>query len=47
MLRKYEPPDVPGYFEQYVWPAYELHVEQIVRSPRYSVLDGTMNSGVA
>ncbi|XP_052813220.1 nicotinamide riboside kinase 1-like [Mya arenaria] len=27
--RDYDPPDVPGYFEQYVWPLHEKHMEAI------------------
>lgn len=31
-LRSYEPPDVPGYFEQFVWPTYITHFEQVLRT---------------
>lgn len=26
-IRTYDPPDVPGYFEQVVWPEYERHLQ--------------------
>lgn len=43
VTRTYEPPDVPGYFEQYVWPAYEGHVEKIRGNTSVRLLDGRMS----
>ncbi|TKR92791.1 hypothetical protein L596_007370 [Steinernema carpocapsae] len=41
----YVPADMPGYFEQIVWPAYEEHyrhtVEMANEDPRITFLDGT------
>lgn len=46
-IRVYEPPDVPGYFEQIVWPEYEKHKEAIINNKdllkNIKFFDGTYN----
>ncbi|KAI6233061.1 hypothetical protein M3Y99_00967900 [Aphelenchoides fujianensis] len=39
----YDPPDLPGYFDQLVWPAYEEHLKstQALDDPRVSFVDGS------
>ncbi|XP_021346155.1 nicotinamide riboside kinase 2-like [Mizuhopecten yessoensis] len=39
--RNYEPPDVPGYFDQIVWPAYLESREEIKDQSDITFLDGT------
>lgn len=29
--RVYDPPDVPGYFDEYVWPTYITHYDEVLR----------------
>jgi nicotinamide/nicotinate riboside kinase len=42
--RTYDPPDVPGYFDQCVWPEYEKHRDEVFRQvPNVIVIDGTQN----
>ncbi|KAK6636619.1 hypothetical protein RUM43_010281 [Polyplax serrata] len=39
--RVYQPPDVPGYFEKYVWPSYLVHYEEVLRkSSNVVYIDG-------
>lgn len=45
LKRTYDPPDLPGYFEECVWPEYEKHLQEIkwnVIDVHY--LDGTANN---
>ncbi|KAL0276452.1 UNVERIFIED_CONTAM: hypothetical protein PYX00_004021 [Menopon gallinae] len=30
-VRTYDPPDVPGYFDKYVWPHYLIHYEEVLK----------------
>jgi hypothetical protein len=40
-VRTYDPPDVPGYFDQCIWPEYEKHRDQVFRQvPDVIVIDG-------
>ncbi|XP_033750516.1 nicotinamide riboside kinase 1-like [Pecten maximus] len=39
--RDYDPPDVPGYFDQIVWPAYLNNLEGIKDQTDITFLDGT------
>ncbi|KAH7728367.1 Protein T27A3.6 [Aphelenchoides avenae] len=32
--RTYDPPDVPGYFDQVVWPSYQVHLENALAMAR-------------
>ncbi|KAI6208022.1 Molybdopterin converting factor, subunit 2 [Aphelenchoides besseyi] len=38
----YDPPDLPGYFDEIVWPAYEEHLKsaQALKDPRISFVNG-------
>lgn len=39
--RVYDPPDVPGYFEDYVWPSYRLHYREVLtKSTNVVYIDG-------
>lgn len=41
-VRTYEPADVPGYFEQVVWPEYERHVKlALTINPDLKLIHGT------
>lgn len=41
-MRTYQPPDVPGYFEKYVWPLYLVHYEEVLRkSVNMTYVDGS------
>ncbi|VDM62862.1 unnamed protein product [Angiostrongylus costaricensis] len=44
--RKYDPPDVPGYFEEVAWPAYQQHLQKALALARedchISFLDVTL-----
>ncbi|XP_069687897.1 nicotinamide riboside kinase 1 [Periplaneta americana] len=43
-VRTYDPPDVPGYFDQCVWPEYEKHRDQVfTQVPNVTVIDGTLD----
>ncbi|ETN73057.1 molybdopterin converting factor, subunit 2 [Necator americanus] len=46
--RKYDPPDVPGYFEEVVWPAYQQHLQRALaiarEDRRISFLDVTSDT---
>lgn len=43
-VRPYEPPDVPGYFDQCVWPEYEKHRDEVFKQvPNVIVIDGNHN----
>lgn len=40
--RIYKPPDVPGYFEKYVWPLYLIHYDEVLRKcTNVTYLDGS------
>lgn len=40
-IRTYDPPDVPGYFDQFVWPEYEKHRDQVFKEvPNVILIDG-------
>jgi uridine kinase len=40
-LKTYDPPDVPGYFDQCVWPEYEKHRDEVYRDvPDVILIDG-------
>ncbi|KDR12668.1 Nicotinamide riboside kinase 1, partial [Zootermopsis nevadensis] len=40
-IRTYDPPDVPGYFDQCVWPEYEKHRDQVFKEvPNVILIDG-------
>ncbi|WAQ98838.1 NRK1-like protein [Mya arenaria] len=41
--RDYDPPDVPGYFEQYVWPLHEKHMEAIIYLGNTDSLEDRVN----
>lgn len=30
-VRTYDPPDVPGYFDKYVWPHYLIHYQEVLK----------------
>jgi nicotinamide/nicotinate riboside kinase len=38
----YDPPDVPGYFDQIVWPAYEQHVARVQPDNKCVFVDGSV-----
>ncbi|XP_060064074.1 nicotinamide riboside kinase 1-like [Ylistrum balloti] len=40
--RDYDPPDVPGYFDKIVWPAYLNNFEEIKDMTGITFLDGTI-----
>jgi hypothetical protein len=43
-VRTYDPPDVPGYFDQCVWPEYEKHRDEVFRQvPNVILIDGNQN----
>lgn len=40
-IRTYDPPDVPGYYDQCVWPEYEKHRDQVFKQiPDVILIDG-------
>lgn len=39
-VRVYEPPDIPGYFDQVVWPEYEKHRDEVLPKGNIRVYDG-------
>lgn len=39
--RVYDPPDVPGYFEQIVWPHYLKNFEEFRKNNKIKILDGS------
>lgn len=41
--RRYEPPDIVGYFEGYVWPLYEKHFRKFSDSGEVIMLNGSMS----
>lgn len=42
--RVYDPPDIIGYFEGYVWPLYEKHFKKFSDSGEVIMLNGTMSN---
>lgn len=42
--RVYDPPDIIGYFEGYVWPLYEKHFKKFSDSGEVIILNGSMSS---
>ncbi|KHJ74733.1 molybdopterin converting factor, subunit 2 [Oesophagostomum dentatum] len=46
--RSYDPPDIPGYFEEVLWPAYQQHLQKALafarEDRRISFLDVTSDS---
>ncbi|PNF38051.1 hypothetical protein B7P43_G02355 [Cryptotermes secundus] len=43
-VRPYDPPDVPGYFDQCIWPEYEKHRDEVFKQvPNVIVIDGNQN----
>ena len=42
--RSYDPPDVPGYFEQIVWPQSEIYKKEIIHDKSIIFFDGTDKS---
>lgn len=42
--RVYDPPDIIGYFEGYVWPLYEKHFKKFADSGEVIILNGNMSS---
>lgn len=42
--RVYDPPDIIGYFEGYVWPLYEKHFKKFSDSGEVIMLNGSMSS---
>lgn len=42
-VRVYDPPDIPGYFEQVVWPEYVKNRDQVLLKPDVRVLDGALS----
>jgi uridine kinase len=44
-IRTYDPPDVPGYFDQCVWPEYEKHRDQVFKQiPDVILVDGNQDN---
>ncbi|XP_054286549.1 nicotinamide riboside kinase 1-like isoform X2 [Macrosteles quadrilineatus] len=44
-VRTYDPPDVPGYFEQVVWPEYERHLQlALTISDNLQLIPGTRDN---
>ncbi|XP_041971718.1 nicotinamide riboside kinase 1 [Aricia agestis] len=39
--RVYDPPDIPGYFEQCVWPEHKRYRQEIEKDKRIAFLDGS------
>ncbi|XP_064607935.1 nicotinamide riboside kinase 1-like isoform X1 [Liolophura sinensis] len=44
--RHYEPADVPGYFDKFVWPMYEKHKEELQDQHDIVYVDGTEKQDV-
>lgn len=42
--RRYDPPDIIGYFEGYVWPLYEKHLKKFQDSGEVMMLNGSISS---
>jgi nicotinamide/nicotinate riboside kinase len=43
-IRTYDPQDVPGYFDQCVWPGYEKHHDEVFKQvPNVIVIDGNQD----